>query len=178
MPAGRPLKFKDIEGLQKEINKYFDDCDNRQRKEVTKNGDVIYVPAPRPYTVTGLALALETNRETLINYENRDEFFDTIKNAKLKCENFAEESLWTEKIAAGVIFNLKNNYGWKDKVEVENYGKNGKDLFPVNDEEAEHYAQWKLQQGTTLADQPTSTAEAPIYLDGGQPDEDEQGDSV
>jgi len=33
-------------------------------------------------TVSGLALALKTSRETLINYEEREKYFDTIKDAK------------------------------------------------------------------------------------------------
>ena len=34
-------------------------------------------------------------------------------------EAFTEEMLITGKNTAGVIFSLKNNFGWKDKTEVE-----------------------------------------------------------
>ena len=105
--VGRPLKFKTVKELQGKTDKYFEGC----KKE------------KRPLTITGLALALATNRQTLLNYEERDEFFDTIKKAKLMCENFAEEFLFTGKQVAGTIFNLKNNYGWKDKQDIGHSGE-------------------------------------------------------
>lgn len=101
--TGRPLKFESVEQMEEAINKYFKECDDKHR----------------PYTVSGLANALDTTRQTLINYEGREEFLDTIKKAKSKIEQFAEELLFVGNNTAGVIFNLKNNYGWKDKQEVE-----------------------------------------------------------
>lgn len=160
MPAGRPLKFKTVEELQEKIDAYFQACDSRMSTVVLKNGSLAAAPNPRPYTITGLALALETTRDLLIDYAEKDEFSDAIKNAKLKCQNFAEESLWTEKIAAGVIFNLKNNYGWRDKTEQEVYGKNGEALFPVTEQDAEDYAKWKLQQGVPTVAKSESPSEA------------------
>lgn len=138
-PGGRPLKFKSVEELQKKIDAYFADCDShvedvtewvqaRNTKGQLKkdeNGLNYLVEVThkiktvqRPYTITGLAIALGTNRSTLINYEDKEEYFDTIKNAKEKIHNFTEERLYDAHPAA-VIFNLKNNYGWKDKTEVE-----------------------------------------------------------
>jgi len=103
---GRPLKFKTVNDIKEKIDKYFKDC-----------GEI-----NRPLTITGLALALDTNRETLLRYENKnDEFYDTIKKAKLMCENFAEEKLFGNNVA-GVIFNLKNNYRWVDENKVEVQG--------------------------------------------------------
>ena len=67
-------------------------------------------------------MALGTGRNVLIDYENREEFSNTIKRAKLLCENYAEESLFLGKNVAGAIFNLKNNYGWKEKQEIEHKG--------------------------------------------------------
>lgn len=104
MNVGRPLKYKSVKAMQKDIDKYFADCD--------ENG--------KPYTVSGLAYALNTNRQTLLNYEENEEFFDTIKRAKAKIECFNEEALYSKDVpTTGVIFNLKNNYGWKDKQEFE-----------------------------------------------------------
>jgi hypothetical protein len=103
MSAGRPLKYKSVKEMQKDIDAYFTYCD------VDK----------RPYTVSGLAYALDTNRQTLLNYEENEEFFDTIKKAKAKIECYNEEMLYNKEVpTTGVIFNLKNNYGWKDKQEV------------------------------------------------------------
>lgn len=110
--AGRPLKFKTPEIMQEKIDAYFKKCDEKRK----------------PYTVTGLALALDTDRETLINYQNRNDFFDTVKRAKLKCQNYAEEYLYNGKNVAGAIFNLKANYKWEDKQQLEHTGKDGEPI--------------------------------------------------
>jgi len=107
MPAGRPLKFKTPEELQEKIDAYFDYCDSFQ----DSNG----VPV-KPYTICGLALWLDVDRETLTNYEKRDEFFGTVKKAKLRVEQQLEEKLHGNCVT-GLIFNLKNNFGWKDRSE-------------------------------------------------------------
>jgi hypothetical protein len=96
---GRPLKFKSVKELQKKIDAYFACCE--------KDGE--------PLTITGLALALDTSRETLMEYGEREEFVDTIKKAKLKIEH-AYELRNIKRGNAGDIFALKN-FGWKDKTE-------------------------------------------------------------
>ncbi len=123
MPGGRPLKFQSVEELEEKINKYFKECDETIVRTVyNKDGDVIE-EVTRPYTVTGLALALGTSRETLLEYEERPEFVDAIKAAKLKCQNNAvERALIGKANATFSIFNLKNNHGWKDKTEIEHSG--------------------------------------------------------
>lgn len=104
MTAGRPLKFKTPEEIETKAKEYFKMCDETNR----------------PYTITGLAIALDTDRQTLINYEEREEYFDTIKKVKQIVENYAEEKLFNGSNTAGVIFNLKNNYSnWKDKQEID-----------------------------------------------------------
>ena len=102
--GGRPSKFKSVEELQEAIDKYFEECDERGK----------------PYTVSGLAYALDTTRRTLLDYEEKDEYSHTIKKAKAKIESFNEELLYSKDVpTVGVIFNLKNNYNWKDKQEIE-----------------------------------------------------------
>lgn len=110
--VGRPLRFKTADELQIKIDEYFDSCQNEQKEII------------RPYTITGLALHLETTRQVILNYEAREEFTDTIKRAKLRIENFAEESLFTSKQTAGVIFNLVNNHKWINKQDVESINTN------------------------------------------------------
>lgn len=112
----RPLKFPSVQDLQAKIDAYFKE---REAIEQYPNGDIIQ----KPITITGLALALGTSRETLVEYQERDEFVDAISEAKLRCENYAEEKLYTGP-ATGPIFALKN-YGWRDKSESETYGKDG-----------------------------------------------------
>lgn len=99
--GGRPPKFTSVEQVQKLIDKYFKECDKKKK----------------PYTITGLALALDTTRDVIIDYEKKDEYSNTIKKAKQKCEQYSEEQLYRTSQVAGVIFSLKNNYGWKDKLE-------------------------------------------------------------
>jgi hypothetical protein len=113
--GGRPLKFKSVEELQGKIDKYFKSC----YKTIKATNDCeAYEVNVRPLTITGLAVALDCDRETLLNYEHKEEYFGTIRKAKLIIQNFAEESLWQPKIASGIMFNLKNNYGWVDKQEI------------------------------------------------------------
>lgn len=109
-PGGRPRKWKTPEELQEAIDAYFAKCDAEKR----------------PYTITGLAIALNTTREVLLDYENQYEqgFRDTIKKAKQKCQAYAEEQLFTNPRTAGVIFNMVNNYGWKNRQDTEISGPN------------------------------------------------------
>lgn len=107
--AGRPKKFKDPGEMQRKIDEYFSRCD--------ETGE--------PYTITGLALALDTTRETLLDYEHaasRKAFSDTVKRAKLRVQNYAERQMYLKQNPAGPIFALKN-YGWRDKQEIEHSGE-------------------------------------------------------
>lgn len=99
MAGGRPLKYQSVEEMQKIIDNYF---------ATTPEEEI---------TITGLALALDTDRKTLINYENRDEFFYTIKKAKTRVELSYEKSL-RKNGRTGDIFALKN-FGWQDKQEID-----------------------------------------------------------
>lgn len=124
-PVGRPLKFKDVEELQAAIDKYFKEI----KENFVTNADGL--PIYEPITITGLALALGTSRETLCNYEKRDEFFDAIKEAKLRCENYSERMLYLGKSPTGPIFALKN-FGWSDKSEVDQNIGGQSDGVPLN----------------------------------------------
>jgi hypothetical protein len=102
--TGRPPIFETPEQMQEAIDAYHADCIQRQV----------------PLTMSGLAIALGMSRQALIQYEGRDGFSDTVKQARAKVERQLEEGLLTrERQVAGHIFNLKNNFGWKDVQEVE-----------------------------------------------------------
>ena len=63
-------------------------------------------------------------------------FFDIIKKAKLRVEEYLEKRLIKDSSCTGIIFNLKNNYGWKDKQENINVGVTYEDYIKrVEDEE-------------------------------------------
>ena len=71
----------------------------------------------KPYTMSGLAYYLDMDRKSLLNYSKDEKFFTTIKKAKQRVEMMLEEQLYRLGNNSGVIFNLKNNFGWIDKVE-------------------------------------------------------------
>ena len=96
---GRPLKFKSAAELEKKIAEYFAEC----------------VRMGEPLTVTGLALALDTTRETLMDYQEKNDYSDAIKKAKLRIENAYEKRL-IARGNGGDIFALKQ-FGWKDRTE-------------------------------------------------------------
>ena len=137
---GQPLKFKTVAELQKKIEAYFKSCwdykrdmfGNRIYDKATKPKKPVMVQV-KPYTITGLAVALDTSRETLMNYEKKEKYFDTIKRAKEMCHNYAEDSLFIGKNPTGAIFNLKNNYGWEDKSKQEHSFKPLTDLHDKAD---------------------------------------------
>jgi len=97
----RPLKYT-VEQVKEVIDKYF--------RETPKNEQ----------TVTGLALIFGS-KQLLIDYENRSEYTDIIRNAKLRIENIYEQALRSQ-YTTGAIFALKN-FGWKDKIETEHSGE-------------------------------------------------------
>lgn len=98
------LKYKTKEELKQGINKYFQECDEKEK----------------PYTMSGLAYSLGIDRTTLVRYGDKDLFATLIKEAKQKVEQQLEENALMGKAnSTFTIFNLKNNYGWKDNIEVE-----------------------------------------------------------
>lgn len=163
--GGKPLNFKTVEELQERIDKYFAECDPHMleikewvqardkdgKLKKDEHGLNYLVEVSHkvmtdqiPYTVTGLALSLNTSRQTLLEYEGEVEgrekkdprYADTIKNAKLKVHNFVEQVLYTP-TPTGAIFNLKNNFGWKDKTEVDNSGEIVHKYEDMTDEQLE-----------------------------------------
>lgn len=123
MPSGRLRKYNSPEEMQPLIDAYFESCDKKKEVINTDKGiKVIY----EPYTVSGLCLALDMSRETLLQYEKLETFSDTIKRAKKRIENWIESKALNGQINPTVsIFNLKNNFGWTDKTETEISNKKG-----------------------------------------------------
>lgn len=151
-PEGRPLLFATPEILQVRIDEYFASCWEEHWTEQLKpeyrrmkaellhkldlprdethewvpvrdrHGNIISTQV-KPYAIAALAAFLDTSRQTLINYANRDQFFDTIARAKVKCEAYTEEQLFSGKPATGAIFSLTNNYGYISKLDLSSGGK-------------------------------------------------------
>ena len=96
----------------------------RERDVLGADGQPVYKTVyTSPPTVTGLCLALGISRDTWENYFDEDMYpgyADIVRRAKLRMEAYLEEELLTrEKNVQGLIFNLQNNYGWREKREVE-----------------------------------------------------------
>lgn len=60
---------------------------------------------------------------------SKNDFSDSIKKLKTYCEHSLEYYTTLGKIpVAFAIFSLKNNYGWKEKNEVDIWGKDDKEI--------------------------------------------------
>ena len=111
----RPKIYTSVKEMKKDIEIYFAECDEKEK----------------PYTMSGLAYALDMDRKSLLNYSKDEKFFPTIKKAKQKIEQQLEENLYRLGNNSGIIFNLKNNYGWQDKTEMEIKKDPIEDLTPL-----------------------------------------------
>lgn len=102
---GRPRHYKSPEDFEKKVHEYADYC--------KASGE--------PVTWTGLALFMGfCGRKEIDEYLNYDGFSHCVKKAKTFVEWHYEMRLCGDK-PTGAIFALKN-FGWIDKVEVENTG--------------------------------------------------------
>lgn len=125
--SGRAKKFTSPEELKNAIDIYFEECDNRIRKVYIKSKQEMEdVNDPEPYTIEGLCRVLNVTRETLLHYEKEtgyEEYFDTIKEAKMKIqENVVKRALTGDNVSAVSIFVMKNNFGYKDQTEQKMIG--------------------------------------------------------
>lgn len=146
MTAGRPAKYKDSKQLSKAIDHYFNSItitepvfkdivvgyeDEEQKKPIYDKIPALnnakeqiirttYIDIP---SITGLCQHLGISRETWNNYESKGELLDTIKMAKERIEKYNVEQLYRKDQVTGIIFNLKNNFGWVDKQEIEQVGQ-------------------------------------------------------
>jgi hypothetical protein len=109
---GRPREYQDAVAFAEKVSAYFDDCIDSEK---------------RP-TLSGLSYWLGfEDRETFSSYANEGpDFARTVKRAKLQIADWLEQRL-TDKntFTPGIIFDLKNNHGWKDKTEQELTGAEG-----------------------------------------------------
>ena len=123
--VGRPPKYKNVEEIEDKIEQYFAICegepllDNEWKPVVNKYGYPCWIKPPKPPTVTGLALALGfTTRLSLLNYQDKKEFMNTITRAKTKIEEYAESRLFDRDGSNGAQFSLRNNFkGWNGEQE-------------------------------------------------------------
>jgi len=141
--GGCPPMYKTPAEMQKVIDKYFEDCSGEYividgQVVQDKNGNPIKTKE-RPLTITGLALALGfSGRQALLNYEGKPEFMDTIKRAKSRIEQYAEERLFDKDGVNGAKFNLSNNFkGWSEKQQIDSNVNLSPVVFTGSDEIAD-----------------------------------------
>lgn len=136
-PGGRPLKYETVEELDRAIQNYFAEQDPHETKALVETGrdakgNLLYdtrnvLTEQKPYTMSGLARAVGLSRQGLLEYSNKDEFSDSIRAAKQRCEEYAESQLYGP-FANGAKFNLTNNYSgryqpWADKTAIDHTTK-------------------------------------------------------
>jgi len=141
---GVKKKYENPDEMELLINGYFDGCFSQMVKlnsfgqpiknpryispEETPTLDkyITYMHTNHHPTISGLAAHLELDRHSLLNYEKKkgyEEFFTIIKKARGVIEAYVEGSLFSKDSCTGAIFNLKNNFNWVDKKEVDMSGK-------------------------------------------------------
>jgi hypothetical protein len=126
---GRPLKFKTPEELQAKIDAYFDSCFepilNKDNEIVRDDQGKAILRQTTPFTITGLAVFLDVDRVSLLDYSERVDFSHIIARAKAKCENFAEKMLFNRDSARGAQFVLNTSYkNWIERREIETKNEN------------------------------------------------------
>lgn len=113
MPAGRPPKFESPDQLQSMFEEW--------KATFTKESDEIP-------DVEGLCIYLDTARQTLFDYERKEEYSDTIKRIKDWIIYKKKQLAMKGKIPPAIyIFDAKNNAGYSDRTELD-HTTNGKDL--------------------------------------------------
>ena len=145
-PGGRPKKFNTPEELEIAVKHYFNTItkdyalydniivgyeDEEKKKPVYKkeprlnnaNEQVFETEYFEIPSITGLCVFLNINKDTWNEYSKHEEYSDSITRAKEIIEKYNVEQLYRKEQVNGVIFNLKNNFGWKDKTEVETTGE-------------------------------------------------------
>lgn len=126
--------------LKEEVERYFatitrmvkvtEKVDTGRRD---KSGHVIYEQKPVtnqlgqqlevveylvPPTVGGLCEFLGIHRDTWHEYCQQEEFSDTTTRAQGRLRAYREEQLLIRKDVKGIIFDLENNYGYKEQKDV------------------------------------------------------------
>ena len=94
-----------------------------------------YEKSGRIPTIEMLGVHLGMGRKSILNYQGDSRFKKIITDAKDKITAFKVEAMLNgEGSTAGIIFDLKNNAGFKDKTEVEQTNLNH-DLTNLSEED-------------------------------------------
>jgi hypothetical protein len=122
LKRGRKRLFSSPEAMEAKAEEYFAYCANRTKEiYVEKLGDHIVISDPETPGIAGLCYFLGfEDRHGLAEYASLyPEFSATCRKIRLRVESKVENRLNEAKNPVGAIFNLKNNFAWKDKQEVD-----------------------------------------------------------
>lgn len=135
---GQKPAFNSPEKLQKQVDAYFDGCfgfmyDKNGNLKYDKNGEPIRYQN-KPFTVSGLALAIGVTTRTLNRYclgtfdsdmlgdEDLTSYKQILMKAKQRIESFAESQLYDRNGSNGARFVLDSSFGWttqKERAEIQ-----------------------------------------------------------
>jgi len=115
--AGRPKLFTSADDVDNIIEDYF-----KTAAYMGEGDNRMFAP-----TMSGLANHLGMDRRTLLEYSKDDIFSPTIKRARERVHQALEQRLYGNNVT-GIIFNLKNNFGWKDVKATEISGTDGEPI--------------------------------------------------
>jgi hypothetical protein len=102
-----PPTFNDVDAFAESVDQYFQMC---SRRDLDPNH-------------VGLARYLGVPKRTLNEYTRKEGFKHILEMAKEIMEDDLIQKLANKDYAtAGVIFNLTNNYGWKQPNQIEHSG--------------------------------------------------------
>lgn len=102
--GGRPLRWNKPEELEAELNQYV--------IKMRETGEIM--------TMSGLALFLGVDVDTIRNYCKKDEFFYVFKKARLIIQQTCEQYMFSGRNPIGAIFLMKNHFSnlYKDRQEI------------------------------------------------------------
>jgi hypothetical protein len=105
--GGHPPAFVDVQVLELGVLEYFNQCEVNKREP----------------SHVGLAQYLGVPKRTLNEYTRKPGYSSVLEMAKERIEDILCSKLSDKGYAtAGIIFNLTNNYGWKQPNQIEHSG--------------------------------------------------------
>lgn len=125
-PRMKPVVKRDEQGFP--VLDKFGHQQIRYEQVITADGNPCFETVwAEPPSLTGLCLYLGIDRATFARYgtydpdnpEESERFCNTVTRARGRVEAYLESRLEDKSAARGAIFNLQQNFGWKEKKEVE-----------------------------------------------------------
>ena len=117
---GRPRKYITCMDLEAMCELYFEEIDRENEERENKKLKT------KPYTITGLALFLGMDTDSLLDYQKRKDFSGIVKRYKaLVSLDLQERSIMDHKQTTGCIFNLKCNHNMVETKHIELSGPDG-----------------------------------------------------